>query len=98
LGAQIETIIEENSIAQDSGYDSNLKDLVQVVSRTAEASKERTAGRAATYFQRVAEVDAYTDALDLPRYREPIKNFLKVLAFSATFQLQWYVLSKGRYA
>jgi hypothetical protein len=98
LGAQIEALIEENSNAQDSGYDANLKNLAQVVSRAAEASKEPNGGRVALYFQRVAEVDAYTDALDLPRYREPIKNFLKILAFSATFQLQWYVLSRGRYA
>ena len=51
------------------------------------------AASVAWYFQRAAEVDSYTDALDSLRYREPIKNFLKIMAFGATFQLQWFVLS-----
>ena len=46
------------------------------------------AASVALYFQRAAEVDSYTDALDSLRYREPIKNFLKIMAFGATFQLQ----------
>lgn len=95
LGAQIETLLAEQSNASESNYDENLKALAANISRVAE--ENAGVGRGALFFQRVAEIESLVGALELPRYSEPIKYFLKVLAFTATYQLQWYVLGGKRY-
>lgn len=93
LEARIEGLVAEYSNSQTSGFDANLKELAQSVLSSVQGP-EATSARAALFFRRTAEIDLAMGALDLRRYREPIENFLRVLAFSATYQLQWYVLGR----
>jgi len=98
LAVQIDALVRENSDVRDEGYDTNLKSLVGSVVRVAEESASSEAGRSALFFERVREVDSMMESLDMPRYREPIRSYLKVLAFCATHNLQWYALGGAAYA
>jgi hypothetical protein len=97
LYAQINTLVKENSSTRDEGYDGNLRGLAGSVTRVAEQSGQSTPERGALFFQRAAEVDSLIESVDLPRYREPVRSYLRVLAFAATYNIQWYVLGRGEY-
>lgn len=92
LQSQIESLLAENSGGQESSYDDGLKTLVTVASRVVEATNRTSPERGALFFHRIAEIDLLTEALDLQRYREPVSDYLKTLAFAATYNLQWHVL------
>ena len=98
LEEQIAAFVEQSSNVGDDGYDGNLKALAGALTRVAEERTRATPARNALFFQRAAEVDSLVDSLDMPRYREPIRSYLKVLAFTSTHNLQWYVLGKKGYA
>jgi hypothetical protein len=98
LDAQIDALVREGSNTRDEGYDENLKSLVGSVVRVAEESTPSGGSRSALFFERVREVDSLMESLDMPRYQEPIRSYLKVLAFTSTHNLQWYVLGRARYA
>lgn len=95
---RIRRLVTENANIPDTSYDANLTTLAQNVIASAEATQPGSAARGALFFQRVAEVDAYTNSLDFGRYGEAIRAFLVTLAFAATFQMQWYVLGGEGYA
>lgn len=94
LVARIGRLIDENANTTDTPYDANLIALAQSVIASAEGAQPGGTARGALFFQRIAEVDAYINSLDFAGYGEAIRAFLVVLAFAATFQMQWYVLGR----
>lgn len=96
--ARIDSLIAENGNAVETAYDANLKALAQSVISSSEGTQPRSSARGALFVQRVSEIDAYINAFDFARYGEAIRSFLVILAFVATYQMQWYVVGGGRYA
>jgi hypothetical protein len=97
LEGQIASLLLEHSNAPDNGYEANLKRLLDAVMRVIDESAMKES-RAAFFYQRTAEVDSLLESLDLPKYREGIRSYLKVLAFTSTYNMRWYVLGRAEHA
>jgi hypothetical protein len=94
LPERIDQLRKANADVQTIGYETNLRTLAAAVSGVAEEVATQSEGRSNLYVLQKAEVDEYIARLSLPRYNEPIKDYLKILAFLETFKLQWHVLNE----
>lgn len=89
---RIDHLLAENEIVDERAYGANLKALAQSVISSSKGSELGNSAREALFSQRVYEIDAYINEFSFPRYGESIRNFLVILAFVATYQMQWYVV------
>ena len=92
LLARIDRLIVEGADTRETAYDANLIALAQIVVSSAEGTNASNPARGALFFQRVSEIDFHIDAFDFTNHRAAIRSYLVVLAFVATFQMQWYVV------
>ena len=95
LYARVETLAADNASQGNEAYGANLAKLAQAVVRAAESTAGASPARPALFFQRTAEIASLLEVLDVARYRDALRDFLTVLAFGATYQLQWFVIGSG---
>jgi hypothetical protein len=92
LFERIDRLVDEPLFQENVGYEKNLGILVQMLFSISESSGNVSLVRF-TYFRlKVGEIEALLEERTFPRYREAVKNFLIVLAFTESFNLQWHVI------
>lgn len=78
--------------ARATDFGTGLKKLSEAVAASVYETPD--SGRSAVYFEAIREIDDYLDYLRPMRHPEAMAAYLRVAAFAAVFQVQWYVLAR----